>query len=54
MEANHIAFKLERRHRVVTLTGELIELSGTIAGGGKPRQGGMSHKLVEEFTDNQI
>lgn len=52
--ATHIAYNLERRHRVVTLSGELIELSGTISGGGKPRSGGMSSKMVEEFTDDQI
>lgn len=52
--ATHIAYNLERRHRVVTVSGELIELSGTIAGGGKPRSGGMSNKLVEEFSDAQV
>lgn len=52
--ATHTAYNLERRHRVVTLQGELIELSGTIAGGGRPRSGGMSSKLVEEFSDAQI
>jgi len=49
--ATHTAYNLDRRHRVVTLGGELIELSGTMAGGGKPRKGGMSAKLVEEFSD---
>ena len=52
--ATHTAYNLERRHRVVTLQGELIELSGTIAGGGRPRSGGMSSKLVEEFSEGQI
>ena len=32
----------------------MIELSGTIAGGGKPRKGGMSSKPIEEFSDEQI
>lgn len=49
--ASHIAYNLDRRHRVVTENGELIELSGTMAGGGKPRRGGMSSKFIEEFTD---
>jgi structural maintenance of chromosome 4 len=31
------------RHRVVTLNGELIEIVGTMQGGGKPRKGGMSN-----------
>ena len=30
-----------KRYRVVTLKGELIEMSGTMSGGGKPRTGGM-------------
>lgn len=30
------------RHRVVTLNGEIIEIYGTIGGGGKKRMGGMS------------
>jgi structural maintenance of chromosome 4 len=45
-QATHIAYNLGRRYRVVTLDGELIELSGTIAGGGKPRSGGMSSTVV--------
>ena len=28
------------RYRVVTLRGELIDLSGTMSGGGKPKRGG--------------
>ena len=52
--ATHTAYNLERRHRVVTLGGELIELSGTMAGGGKPRRGGMAAKLVDEFSDEEL
>jgi len=29
----------------------MIELSGTIAGGGKPRSGGMSAKVIEEYSE---
>jgi structural maintenance of chromosome 4 len=29
------------QHRVVTLNGEIIDTSGTMSGGGKPRKGGM-------------
>lgn len=43
-----------RRYRVVTLKGELIELSGTMSGGGRPKTGGMSSKLVEEVSEDQI
>ena len=52
--AQHTAFGLNTRHRVVTLGGELFEPSGSIAGGGQPRKGGMSSKVVEEFTEAQI
>ncbi len=39
------------RHRVVTLSGQLIDTSGTMSGGGaKPARGGMSAKLSEEVT----
>lgn len=38
----------------MTLKGELIEKSGTMSGGGKPRTGGMSNVLVQEFSDEEI
>ena len=53
-QATQIAYNSTRRHRVVTVDGELIELSGTIAGGGKPRSGGMSSKIVQEFSEKDI
>ena len=52
--ATHTAYNLSRRHRVVTETGEVIELSGAMTGGGTPKKGGMSAKIVEEFSDEQI
>lgn len=51
--ATRIAYGSER-HRVVTLKGELIEKSGTMSGGGKPKTGGMSNVVVQEFTEDQI
>jgi chromosome segregation ATPase len=39
---------------VVTLKGDLIEKSGTMSGGGKPKTGGMSSTLVQEYSDEQI
>ena len=45
-QANRIAFGGQRRWRVVTLAGQLIESAGAMSGGGgKPRGGGMSSKL---------
>ncbi len=43
-----IAYGTPRR-RVVTLRGDLIEMSGTMSGGGKPRSGGMSNGQASEF-----
>ena len=34
----------EVRRRVVTLNGEVIEVTGTMSGGGKPKKGGMSYE----------
>ncbi len=43
------------RHRVVTINGELIEVSGTMSGGGKPKRGGMSNKdLGDEYSQDYI
>ena len=39
------------RYRVVTLSGELIEIYGTIAGGGRPKTGGMSN-VEKEYSGN--
>jgi structural maintenance of chromosome 4 len=52
-QATKIAYG-QVRHRVVTLKGDLIEKSGTMSGGGKPKTGGMSSKLVEEYSEEQI
>ena len=52
--AQHTAYSLQVRHRVVTLAGELFDPSGNISGGGQPRKGGMSSKVVVEFTEAQI
>ena len=43
-----------RTFKVVTLQGELIESTGVMSGGGKPKQGLMSNKLVQEFSQDQI
>ena len=40
----------EVRRRVVTLNGEVIEVTGTMSGGGKPKKGGMSsEKKINDF-----
>ena len=48
----HIAFNAVpgKKFRVVTLVGEIIELSGVMSGGGRPSRGRMGNKIVEEFS----
>ena len=53
-QANRIAFGV-RRWRVVTLDGQLIDVSGTMSGGGtRVAKGGMSSKLVAETSKEQV
>jgi len=58
--ASEIAFKNPqgehqgKKHRVVTLRGEIIEASGVMSGGGRPPRGLMSNKIIEEFSEEQI
>jgi structural maintenance of chromosome 4 len=44
-----------QRYRVVTLTGEKIEISGTLSGGGRPIRGRMGNNILnDEYTDEKI
>ena len=43
-DATYIAFHTGLRKRVVSLDGKMIELSGVMSGGGKPRKGGMAER----------
>ena len=53
-QANAIAYGA-RRWRVVTLDGQLIDVSGTMSGGGtRVAKGGMSSKLVADTTKEQV
>ncbi|KAL8854011.1 MAG: hypothetical protein Q9221_001134 [Calogaya cf. arnoldii] len=53
-QANRIAYGA-RRWRVVTLDGQLIDVSGTMSGGGtRVARGGMSSKLVAEISKEQV
>jgi len=53
-QANRIAYGV-RRWRVVTLDGQLIDVSGTMSGGGtRVARGGMSSKLVAESSKEQV
>ncbi|KKY23225.1 putative nuclear condensin complex subunit smc4 [Phaeomoniella chlamydospora] len=53
-QANRIAYGA-RRWRVVTLDGQLIDVSGTMSGGGtRVAKGAMSSKLAAETTKEQV
>ena len=53
-QANRIAYGA-KRWRVVTLDGQLIDVSGTMSGGGtRVARGGMSSKLVAETSKEQV
>ena len=53
-QANRIAYGA-KRWRVVTLDGQLIDVSGTMSGGGtRVARGGMSSKLAAETTKEQV
>lgn len=53
-QANRIAYG-QRRWRVVTLTGQLIDTSGTMSGGGNyVARGAMSAKLVAEAVRPEV
>ncbi|KZT73247.1 hypothetical protein DAEQUDRAFT_703578 [Daedalea quercina L-15889] len=54
-QANRIAFGGQRRWRVVTLAGQLIDASGTMSGGGNHvMRGGMSSKLQAEAVAPEV
>ena len=53
-QANRIAYGI-KRWRVVTLDGQLIDVSGTMSGGGtRVAKGAMSSKLVAETSKEQV
>ncbi|KAI8921838.1 RecF/RecN/SMC [Powellomyces hirtus] len=53
-EANRIAFGQSKRYKVVTLDGQLIDISGTMSGGGNTvKRGGMSSKFAEDGVTQQ-
>ena len=53
-QANRIAYGA-KRWRVVTLDGQLIDVSGTMSGGGtRVARGAMSSRLVAETTKEQV
>ncbi|XP_053808271.1 structural maintenance of chromosomes protein 4 isoform X3 [Vidua chalybeata] len=54
-EATRIAFQKQKRWRVVTLQGQIIEVSGTMTGGGgKVMKGRMGSSVVMDISEEEI
>ncbi|KAG8581109.1 hypothetical protein GDO81_007551 [Engystomops pustulosus] len=54
-QATRVAFQKDKRWRVVTLQGQIIEQSGTMTGGGgKVMKGRMGNSVVVEFSEKQL
>ncbi len=49
--AIRIGYGVFPRCRVVTLKGEIVEMSGMMRAGGRSRVGGMSSRFIEEFSE---
>jgi len=49
-----IAFGGQVRYKVVTEDGKLIDKSGTMSGGGRPKKGGMASNFKTEFSQEDI
>ncbi|NWY50089.1 SMC4 protein, partial [Chionis minor] len=54
-EATRVAFQKDKRWRVVTLQGQIIEQSGTMTGGGnKMRKGRMGSSVVMDVSEEEV
>ncbi|NXE21059.1 SMC4 protein, partial [Ardeotis kori] len=54
-EATRVAFQKDKRWRVVTLQGQIIEQSGTMTGGGgKVMKGRMGSSVVMEVSEEEV
>eukprot|EP00347_Sterkiella_histriomuscorum_P007115 403350207 len=52
--ATRIAYYSDQKYRVVTLDGTLIELTGTMSGGGKAKRGGMNKQFESEYEPEYL
>lgn len=53
-QATRIGLQGKTRFRVVTLKGELIDLAGTMSGGGKASKGRMGKAIVSEINPEEV
>ncbi|XP_027503241.1 structural maintenance of chromosomes protein 4 isoform X2 [Corapipo altera] len=53
-EATRVAFQRDKRWRVVTLQGQIIEISGTMSGGGRVQKGRMGSSVVMDVSEEEV
>ncbi|KAM9318432.1 structural maintenance of chromosomes protein 4 isoform 2-T2 [Pholidichthys leucotaenia] len=53
-QATRIAFQKEKRWRVVTLKGQIIEMAGTMTGGGRVLKGRMGSSIGTEVSQEEL
>ncbi|XP_061639069.1 structural maintenance of chromosomes protein 4 [Phyllopteryx taeniolatus] len=53
-QATRIAFQRDKRWRVVTLKGQIIEVAGTMTGGGRVMKGRMGSSLNTEVSQEEL
>ncbi|XP_024910869.1 structural maintenance of chromosomes protein 4 isoform X2 [Cynoglossus semilaevis] len=53
-QATRMAFQRDRRWRVVTLKGQIIEMAGTMTGGGKILKGRMGSSIGTEISQQEL
>ncbi|CAF97397.1 unnamed protein product, partial [Tetraodon nigroviridis] len=53
-QATRIAFQKDRRWRVVTLKGQIIEMAGTMTGGGRVMKGRMGSSITPEISQAEL
>ncbi|XP_020491769.1 structural maintenance of chromosomes protein 4 isoform X1 [Labrus bergylta] len=53
-QATRMAFQKDKRWRVVTLKGQIIEMAGTMTGGGRVMKGRMGSSIGTEFSQEEL
>ncbi|XP_041661788.1 structural maintenance of chromosomes protein 4 [Cheilinus undulatus] len=53
-QATRMAFQKDKRWRVVTLKGQIIEMAGTMTGGGRVLKGRMGSSIGTEFSQEEL
>ncbi|TKS80947.1 Structural maintenance of chromosomes protein 4 [Collichthys lucidus] len=53
-QATRMAFQKDKRWRVVTLKGQIIEMAGTMTGGGRVLKGRMGSSIGTEFSQGEL